>query len=518
VKIAYIHYHLKPGGVTTVLKQQVEAAFDRCDVLVLAGSLPDSAFPCDVVHIPGLGYDIYHQNASLPEHVANAVIDAIYSKWRDGCDILHVHNPTLKKNKNFLKILNILQNKGIRLFLQIHDFAEDGRPLSYFAHQDYIHDCHYGVINSRDYDILLKAGLKKEGVHKIANTVKPLLPGGSLKPDPVLPDLNQQAKTGLSGRSLMAKTDLSGRSLMAKTDLSGRSLMAKTDDVPKHHVLYPIRAIRRKNIGEAVLLSLFFKNNTPLVITLPPNSPADIQSYEAWKEFVKKNKLNVIFEAGLTREFSDLVLTADFFITTSISEGFGFSFLEPWTANKMLWGRKLPDICQDFENNSVRLDHLYTRLDVPMDWIDKNKFFDAWIAGIQNVRVAFGMSMDETSVKNACEHITAGNTIDYGLLNESFQKKIISTILSDAACRNRMLQLNPFLSSHGEITYINRLLQDNMKAILHNYNPVKYRETLMDTYTKVIKKNVRQNINKQKLLAEFITPDNFSLLKWCDDA
>jgi hypothetical protein len=491
LKIAYLHYHLKTGGVTAVLKQQVDAIVDRCDVLILSGSLPDSAFPCDVVHIPGVGYDIYHQNPSAPENVANTVLEAIYSKWKDGCDLLHVHNPTLKKNKNFLKILNALENKGIKLFLQIHDFAEDGRPLSYFADQDYIHNCHYGVINSRDYDILLKAGLKKEGVHKIFNTVTPFLSGR-----------NRKAKTGLSDRSLKAKTDT----------------FASTDDVPKHHVLYPIRAIRRKNIGEAVLLSLFFKNNTPLVITLPPNSPADIKSYEGWKEFVNKNNLNVEFEAGLIREFSDLVLSADFLITTSISEGFGFSFLEPWAAHKMLWGRKLPDICQDFEKNSIRLNHLYTRLDVPMDWIDKQRFSDVWKTGIQNVQDAFGMSIDEISVKNAYKNIIAGNTIDYGLLNESFQKQIISTLLSDSANRNRMLRLNPFLSNPGDVSNKDELIQENMKAVLFNYSPLKYKETLMDIYTKVIRKNVRQKINKQKLLTKFVTPDNFSLLKWCDDA
>jgi hypothetical protein len=491
LKIAYLHYHLKTGGVTAVLKQQVDSVIDRCDVLVLAGSFPDTAFPCDVVHIPGLGYDIYRQNSSDADTVANTVVNAIESKWKNGCDLLHVHNPTLKKNKNFLKILTALKNKGVRLFLQIHDFAEDGRPLSYFAEEDYIHDCHYGVINSKDYDILLRAGLKKEGVHKIFNTVKPFLSAP-----------NRKAQTGLSDRSRKAKTDG----------------FASSKDDYNHHVLYPVRAIRRKNIGEAVLLSLFFKNNTPLVITLPPNSPADIKSYEDWKKFVIRNDLNVEFEAGMTREFSDLVLSADFFITTSISEGFGFSFLEPWTARKLLWGRKLPDICKDFEKNSIRLDHLYTRLDVPMDWIDKQRFLNAWKTGIQNARDAFGMSMDETSVKNACAHMIAGDTIDFGLLSRSFQKKIISTILSDTANRNRMLRLNPFLSVPGDIPYKDSLIQENMKAVLQNYNPVKYKETLMDIYLKVVGKNVRHKINKQKLLTEFVTPYNFSLLKWCDDA
>ncbi len=478
MKVAYIHYHLKPGGVTTVLKQQIEAISDRCDVLVLAGSPPESDFPCDVIHIPDLGYDIFNQNPSPPEHVADAVMESIYSKWCDGCDILHIHNPTLKKNKNFLKIINVLQRKGIKLFLQIHDFAEDGRPLSYFADQDYIQDCHYGVINSRDYDILLKAGLKKEGVHKIFNTVQPFL----------------------SGRRLKAKTD------------------ASTDNAFKHYVLYPIRAIRRKNIGEAVLVSLFFKNNTPLLITLPPNSPVDMKSYEGWKRFVDQNNLSVVFEAGLTYEYADLVLSADFLITTSIGEGFGFSFLEPWVSRKMLWGRKLPDICRDFEKNGIRLDHLYTKLHVPLDWIGKQRFADTWNGCIQHVLDAFGVPIDEISVRNAYNHINACETIDYGLLNESFQKKIISVLLSDTANRKQMLRLNPFLLSPGDISNKDKLIHDNMEAILYNYSLLEYHKTMMSIYTKVIQKNVRQKINKPKLLAEFLRPNNFSLLKWCDDA
>jgi len=299
MKIAFIHYHLKTGGVTTVLKQQVEALREECEVLVLSGEPPDISFPADSVHIPGLGYDSESQKIYKPEEVADDIIKAVFSRWNNGCDVLHVHNPMLAKNINFLKILKALQKRGIKLFLQIHDFAEDGRPLLYFS-EEYVSDCHYGVINSRDYNILFKAGLKKQGLHKIFNTIKPI------------DSDKKESDTG-------------------------------------NYVLYPIRAIRRKNIGEAILLSLFFQNNETLTITLPPNSISDINSYAGWKNFVKKNNLDVEFEAGLKNDFSQLVLSAKFIITTSITEGFGFAFLEPWTAKKNLWGRKLPDICHDFE-------------------------------------------------------------------------------------------------------------------------------------------------------------------------
>ena len=230
MKIVFIHYHLKTGGVTTVLKQQVAAIMDMCDVLLITGAAPASTFPCDIAVIPDLGYDATGIKGTRPEDVAASIIDAIARKWKDGCDLIHVHNPTLKKNKHLIAILNILKERQNRLFLQVHDFAEDGRPLSYYSDDEYVADSHYGVINSRDYQALLRSGLKKEGLHSIPNAVSLMTPPA-------------------------------------------------TDEPPKSQVLYPIRAIRRKNIGEAILLSLFFKQGETLAVTLPPNSPADMESY-----------------------------------------------------------------------------------------------------------------------------------------------------------------------------------------------------------------------------------------------
>jgi len=465
MKIAFIHYHLKTGGVTTVLKQQVEALRDTCDMLVLTGEIPESSFLCDIVHIPGLGYDRRYQNRSDPQDIAAAITRAIHLKWKDGCDLVHVHNPTLAKNRDFLKILKALQNKKIKLFLQIHDFAEDGRPLVYFSEDEYIQNCHYGVINSRDYNILLESGLKEKGLHKIFNTINPF-------------KLNT------------------------------------ADAAPKNLVLYPIRALRRKNIGEAILISLFFKNNETLAITLPPNSPADFESYAQWKAFVKEKNLNVIFEAGLSHEFSELVLSARFLITTSITEGFGFSFLEPWTAKKILWGRKLPEICHDFEEKGLWLDHLYTRLTVPLEWLGKENLFRTWQAGIRKACSMFGIMIDKTKILTAFEKITANESVDFGLLDEAFQKIIISNLLSDKSNRDRLISLNPFLLDPGNVSDKEALIQNNMNTVLFHYSKTNYRKNLVDIYSKVIKDKVCHKIDKKLLVLKFLTPENFSLLKW----
>lgn len=468
MRIALAHYHLKTGGVTTVLRQQIEAIKNDCEILVLTGELPDSPFPADIKHIPGLAYyGRSSKKAFNPKKVAESIIKAIHSKWKDGCDILHVHNPLLAKNKIFLKILHELREREIRLFLQIHDFAEDGRPLSYFDEDEYVPHCHYGVINSRDYNILLKAGLKKEGLHKIFNTIKPF----------------EFKKKAVETKKI---------------------------------ALYPIRAIRRKNIGEAILLSLFFKNHVALFITQPPNSPIDIISYKGWKRFVEENRLDVVFEAGLKYDFEKLVLTARFLITTSITEGFGFSFLEPWTAKKILYGRKLPDICYDFEQNGIKLDHLYTKLLVPVKWIDKKDLYERWRASVLKAWSLFNYKIDNKNIEKGFSAITKNNNIDFGLLNESFQKQIIACILSDKKNANMLRSLNPYLSHIGEIKNQEDLIQNNMKAVLSNYTNTVYKKKLFEIYSKVCKNPVRQRIDKKILLAKFLNLHKFSLLKWGD--
>ena len=98
MKIAIIHYHLKTGGVTTVIKQQVAAIMDRCEVLLISGASPAATYPCDITVIRGLGYDTPESVGVQPEAVAASVLEAVEKKWKDGCDLIHVHNPTLKKN------------------------------------------------------------------------------------------------------------------------------------------------------------------------------------------------------------------------------------------------------------------------------------------------------------------------------------------------------------------------------------------------------------------------------------
>jgi len=440
---------------------------DVCDILVLTGEPPETPFPAETVHIPGLGYDKASQPLISPEDVAKSIIDAVHCKWADGCDVLHVHNPTLAKNRNFLNILKALQKKNLKLFLQIHDFAEDGRPNAYFF-DEYVTDCHYGVINSRDYDILLRAGLKPQGLHLTANTINPF-------PPPM-------------------------------------DIVTGCDDI----VLYPVRAIRRKNIGEAILSALFFKKGETLCITQPPNSPADIASYLGWKDFLKAAQINVMLQAGAKENFYELVNRSEFILTTSITEGFGFSFLEPWTAGKLLWGRKLPDICRDFEQAGIRLDHLYTHLLVPLEWIGKENFSRQWRSCVLDCCTRYRRMILPERLEQALGSITKNGQIDFGLLNERFQMQVISRVLADRSQKKKLIRINPHLTDPGRVPDRRRLIHHNQKRVLGRYTQQRYRQNMLDTYARVMQTPVRHHIDKARLLSEFFDLESFSLLKWGD--
>ena len=463
MKIAFVHYHLKTGGVTTVLRHQINALAGRHETLVLTGDRAGARLPCPVVEISGLGYDRPGSAPVSSAEVADQTIAAIHKFWPTGCGILHVHNPTLAKNRQFLKILNHLRHAGMDLFLQIHDFAEDGRPACRFA-EPYPPDCHYGVINRRDASFLVRAGLEEAGLHLLPNPVAPL---------PVIAGVT-----------------------------------------PKDRVLYPVRAIRRKNIGEAILLSLFFDPERRLAITQPPNSPADLAPYRTWVTWANRHGVPVDFAAGQTTDFARLVAAAPFAITTSIAEGFGYAYTEPWTVGLPVWGRRINNICIDIENKGVNLNNLYDHLKVPTVWFDRQQFSDQWQSTVVQAANAFGHRLETDQIAEALAKMTREGSIDFSILDERFQRQVLETLLRKRRHRNVLRQINPFLGAPATWLASASDIEQNRQLIARHYAVDGYRERLMDVYNQVKQRPIRQRIDKDALFASFFQLDRFSLLRW----
>ncbi len=467
MKVAVIHYHAKPGGVTTAIRQQASATGNKADILLVTGEAPGRDPGMAAAVVPEIGYDRDGMPACPdPEAAADAILEAVKARWPGGCDLFHIHNPLLAKNRRFPAIIRALQKRGHRLLLHIHDFAEDGRPGAYFADEPYPEDCHFCVINSRDRDILVQAGADPKGVHLVPNMVTPL-------PCPA------------------------------------------TAPVDEKIALYPVRAIRRKNIGEAILISQYFKNGETLHITLGPNSPADLAAYEQWKAFVGENGMDVVFEASLKHKFENLVASSAFMVTTSITEGFGFSFLEPWTAGKMIHGRKLADICSDFENQGVRLDHMYDRLSVPVRWVGRELLSGRIKAAYEKSRKAFGLCENAPAVEKFMA-LAQKETIDFGMLDEHLQQKVLLRLAGGHERPRKVLaEMNPFLDS-GFAKTPKEIIDVNNIIVRDRFGSRICAERLLAAYVKTASFPVSHRLDKAVIVEKFFTPENFSLLKWGD--
>ena len=159
-------------------------------------------------------------------------------------------------------------------------------------------------------------------------------------------------------------------------------------------LFYPVRAIPRKNVEEAIFLLQLLNNLAAqsdygpkydldkkyhLVVSLAGQNEQEKKYAQTLREFVRKNNLPVTIDisdlVGLHREYdledpnrivkygvSDMYSISRMTVSTSLMEGFGFVFIEPWAVNECVIGRNIPAVTTDFKKAGLSLDHLYTVL------------------------------------------------------------------------------------------------------------------------------------------------------------
>jgi glycosyltransferase involved in cell wall biosynthesis len=513
VKAALVHYHLRPGGVTQVVLHQALALREAGEeALVISGEAPPLAeswagIPIKVV--PALRYDRYRAPASAGHgsgggngsggsggesgngagqgetagELAAAVEGAVASHWgpdRAGV-LVHVHNPLIRKNSLLTGALKILANT-FPLLLQNHDLAEDFRPDVYSG-EDYPANCHYAVINSRDYRFLLEAGLKAEGLHLLPNEVR-------------------------------------------RTEV--------TPGLPKTRYLYPVRGIRRKNIGEVLLLSLYINgangggansgaagngggvtDGFRAAITQPPTTEQDLPVYRRWKTAAAELGLPVEFEAGVGASFADIMGSARAVITTSVKEGFGFSFLEPWIAGSgasgiAVTGRRIDYVCRDFEEAGAGFDSFYRTLDIPAEYAEPEKLRRKAARALEGVYAAFGLPLPP-GVPAALEAAFSDRgAIDFGVMDEEGQERILRLAAADRGVWKKIQRANPFLEGLPDWQPCPRRIEQNREAILAAYSREKITGLLLDIYRGVLSP-VRQDISRRRLLDLYLDPSRIFL-------
>ena len=150
--------------------------------------------------------------------------------------------------------------------------------------------------------------------------------------------------------------------------------------------------------------------------------------------------------------------------------------------------------------------------------LELDAIYEKWKDTLHTTANLFDRLIDNDRIKRTFASLTTGGTIDFGLLNEEFQKQVIGRLLTQNAHThvNQLLSLNPFLAEIGRTANEKDLIENNRKAVARSYGMSQYRQKLLAIYAHVDKTRIRQRIDKKKLLAEFFDLSKFSLLKWSD--
>jgi len=384
--------------------------------------------------------------------------------------ILHAHNHSLGKNIEILNAIRQLAERGWRWLLQIHDFAEDFRPTNYnhlrqnrpdseelFGRQLYpqAEQIHYAVLNGRDREVLGKVGLKEDCLHLLPN---PVFAFDSL------PD----------HKSARSKVN----------DVLGISSQQRL-------LVYPVRGIRRKNVGEMLLWSAVGQGELICALTLPPANPLEKKSYDEWKSLAERLQLPCLWEIGTNSELSfvENISAADQIMTTSVAEGFGMVFLEAWLAGRPLCGRDLPEITRDFKQVGLWYPQLAANFLIPTTCLDLEVVRKDFLKLYQETLTEFGLSAPEWSTLEAeFEALIAGDAIDFAILPRDHQMTLIENLTHHSDWVKRIRNLNPHVQSvlKDQLEDQQEIVSTNAETILSEFSLKSTGERLHTIYQSLL--------------------------------
>ena len=429
MKIIIGHYHLNPGGVTKIIQSQLKglSLIDDLEIIVICDGqgldnikLPDNA---TFKTFEGLGY---MPNLGDKDTLKKSVKDIIsfFKKIAKKEDIIHFHNIGLGKNAALTYAMYLLAKEGQQLINHAHDFPED-RPNNYSYLKEglktlgiddmpsilypEIENYLFGVLNSHDRQRLIGFGLTEQRV--------------KLWPNPV------SAPNVSSG--------------LSKAEAKRKIVEALNLDAEKMLVAYPVRVIRRKNIGEYILLAAAFAQSANFIVTLPPLNPVEIEPYQKWVTFCQEHNINLTFEAGLKAEFEWVMKGADVCFTTSIMEGFGMVFVEPWLWDTPVAGREIAAVLPDLKALGITYPLIYDQLEV--EWKGQTLDFPSLEIEEQMAYIVSLLQGEQTAFLEQNKSVTAF----FQNKNATFEndnKRIISRELSEQEYGTKLYKVYTTLS------------------------------------------------------------------------
>ena len=392
MRIAILHYHLRPGGVTRVIELAWEALAARgIEPLVISGEPrpPACRLPLHAVAVvPELAYD--STSDPIP-----AIEAACRRHWGAPADVFHTHNHSLGKNSALPRAVAHWAKAGRALVLQIHDFAENSRP----------------------------------GNHRLLREAFGGFPGLSRT---LYPHAGHIALACLTHGAAAKLEALGARCHILPNPIllpRGGTPFEARDAECESLTVYPTRGIPRKNLGEALLHAAFAQPGEKFLITSAPEKGEDLAAYQSWQQLAGHLSLPILFDTARTfqRPVEEFLLGANHCLTTSIEEGFGMAFLEPWSAGKSLKGRNLPAVTRDFLRDGIVLPSLYPRWDIPSEILDRPAVSTRLAARLQALLNAYEQTSTPEHLDRILSAVWSDRGADFGRLDLTTQIEILQS-------------------------------------------------------------------------------------------
>lgn len=474
LRIVILHYHLRRGGVSKVIQYACRALEERdVKICILAGEGTSEESGAPVCVVPELGYG---KRAKDAEGLAEQLKTQARKELGGTPDIWHIHNHSLGKNLVLPLLVDALVRNGENIVLQPHDFAEDCRPVNYGYLREGLGDgfpekmypcserIHYAVLNPRDRDFLAAAGAPEEALHMLPNPVDDA--GGDEK---------------IPG---------------AEVNLPSGRLY-----------LYPTRGIRRKNLGEVLFWSAMAADDEWFGITLAPQNPVEQPLYHRWQKLVTELDLPVWFELGNRYDLSELYSASECVVNTSLAEGYGMVFLEPWMARRTLVGRDLPETTRGFTSLGMDLNSCYERIDIPVDTVGRERLEHKLLRRRGAMLASFGKQTSATDNEKTLSNAIENGKVDFGALGEDLQTEVLRRV-ADSPGLKEELQLDLGSGLDQEVVAGNR------EVIKRELNLAKYGKRLMGIYEAVLggEPGKVDYLDSERILNSFLQPSRFRML------
>jgi hypothetical protein len=511
--LVIFHYHFLPGGVTDVVTSALISYLNHSKgiscIKVVSGRLQNldiiknkimSAVP--ETKMLSLTFEVFPYidyvekiDTDINAEILQRELESRYSLDKN---VWWIHNYHLGKNPIFTKaLLNILHTSQQRMVFQIHDFPECSRYALLNRLKEYIKDdfypqnnnVKYVVINNRDRQNLINAGMNKNSVFLLENPIQL-----------VNWTCESQSKTLVT---------------LSKKWTESFPSWKKNEK----YMLYPVRAIRRKNIAEAALLATLSEKN--LIITLPGISETEKKYSEKCKKIFSEGLTPGMFGIGINIEsnglsFKDLITASSLILSSSIQEGFGYLYL-----NSMNWGKPLLakdlDILSSFKKSFTGFpSYFYEKLSVPINLENRKDLLEQYLKKFNNLKSQMNHKII-SDLKEKIISIFNEEYVDFSYLSLDEQINVLHRIKNENDYREKCKKINIFLINKLNSLIVRETIPSH-KTLQENWSLKSYSiksEKIVNSFTNepiYLVENLKDLFIYETMLLNFADPQYLRLL------